>query len=522
MHAFQFKRHARGLAILLAIGLGACGAGEPQKSHGDRVTLLFTNDLESAYDPVEAWWREDLEQIGGVAYLASLVADYRARSENVFLFDAGDIFTGSLASATRGAISFELLMTMNYDAMVIGNHEFEYGWRELAHQKDRVPFPVLGTNLYYANGGAPFAQRYAIVERGGVRIGVLGVMGEDAATALIPTNIAGVDVRSPASEIQPLVQELREQVDLIVVLTHQGETAPMQTNDEALTTRDRGNEANLALAAEVAGIDVILAGHTDAGTPEALVDPVNGTLIMQTYGQGQHLGVLELERQADKWLVRRSALDAIDPSTLAPHPIIAQKLAEFRAAHADLYEVVGTLDRPAVRDYYGESTLGNLLADALLDVSGAAIALIPSGALRKDLPAGDVKLVDWQDTFPFDDRIASVTLSGTVLRTVIEQGLSLERGFLQVAGLSVAFDPAAPAHQRVRQIWVNDEPLDLDRRYRVATLEILAAAGDQYVQFREADDIRLHDERFIDALIAFQTEKVALEVPSLGRFVTEN
>ena len=106
------------------------------------VTLLFTNDLESTYDPVAAYWRDDMEHIGGIAQLATLIEQLRASEENVFLFDAGDIFTGVLAKLTQGEVSFELMNTMAYDAMAIGNHEFEYGWEVLARQKHRVPFPV--------------------------------------------------------------------------------------------------------------------------------------------------------------------------------------------------------------------------------------------------------------------------------------------------------------------------------------------------------------------------------------------
>jgi len=178
----------------LAIGPSAAASA----ADGNRqVTLLFTNDFESAYDPTPAFWRQDMTHIGGIAELAALVAQFRQAHAPVFLFDAGDIFTGTLAKLTRGAISFELMMTMGYDAMVIGNHEFEYGWEALVQAKHRVPFPVLGANLFYRGTRHPFAQPYVIIEKQGVRIGVIGVLGEDAATALVPSHIAGVDVLPP-------------------------------------------------------------------------------------------------------------------------------------------------------------------------------------------------------------------------------------------------------------------------------------------------------------------------------------
>ena len=201
--------------------------------NGREVTLLFTNDFESAFDPIPAYWREDVEFLGGAAQLATLIDTIRQREKLVFLFDAGDIFTGILSKLTEGAVPMEMMITMGYDAMAIGNHEFEYGWESFAAQKSRLPFPVLGANIFYQGTDHPYAQSYAIIERDGFRIGVIGIHGQDASTAIIPTHIDGIDFRDPIPIVQALVDKLRPEVDLIVVLAHQGKTAPMQTDDEA-------------------------------------------------------------------------------------------------------------------------------------------------------------------------------------------------------------------------------------------------------------------------------------------------
>ena len=107
----------------------------------------------------------------------------------------------------------------------------------------------------------------------GLRIGVIGVLGQDAATALNPPNIAGLDVHDPKEVVSEFVQKLRPDVDLIVVLTHQGKTAPMQTDDEAHPEIHRGIDAEIELAGAVEGIDVIFSGHADAGTEEPFVHP---------------------------------------------------------------------------------------------------------------------------------------------------------------------------------------------------------------------------------------------------------
>lgn len=507
------------VTMLGSLLIAACASERQSDDSSLEITLLFTNDFESAYEPVEAYWRDDIERIGGIAYLASLIEDVRAREPHVFLFDAGDIFTGTLAKRTQGELSFELMLSMAYDAMTIGNHEFEYGWEVLARQKDRVPFPVLGANLSYQDNGAPFAQRYAIIERHGVRLGVIGVMGLDAATALIPTNIAGVAVRDPVEVVRELVTKLRADVDVIVVLTHQGQTAPMQTNDEADPSVYRGNAENVALAAAVPGIDVIFAGHTDAGTRAAIREPTNGTLIMQTFGQGQHLGELRLSvnpGQGDVELLGSSLL-TVNADRLDPHPEIVKKLRHYESQHTEIFEAVVRLDRVASRQYYVESTLGNLTADALRVLTGAEIGLMPSGALRRDLPAGTVRSVDLHDMFPFTDRMATLELRGDVLQAVLEQGVSLERGLLQVSGVGLQVDFEKPVGRRLQSIRVGRQALDPSRVYRVATVEILAQGGDEYQAFLDAESLRYSDERFIDAFEGYLREQKSVRVPAVGR-----
>ena len=501
------------------VGAAAPGTGEGPSR---RVTILFTNDFESAYDPVEAFWRDDVARIGGVAELAGLIGSLRAREAPVFLFDAGDIFTGTLARRTRGAVSFDFMQLMGYDAMVVGNHEFEYGWEAFAREKARAPFPVLGANLFYAGTDHPYAQPWTIVERGGVRVGVVGLLGRDAATALIPANIAGVEVRDPVATLRPLVERLRNEVDLLVVLVHQGPTAPMQTDDEADPRVYRGNRENLALAGAVPGIDVILAGHTDAGTPEALVHPGTGTLVMQTWGQGQHLGVLRLALDASGAIVTHdSALLAVDADRVVPDPVVAERLAAWRGRHPDLREVLGHSTGVLARRYYDEAPLGNLFADLVRGAADAEIGLMPSGALRRDLPAGPVRRVELLDAFPFEDHVARVELDGATLRAVLEQGFSLERGLLQLSGLRVLHDPDGPPGARVLAVCVNGEPLDPGRRYVVGTVEILAAGGDAYVQFRDAASVEYLPERYARTLESAFSAGRPVAVPALDRIVDE-
>jgi 2',3'-cyclic-nucleotide 2'-phosphodiesterase (5'-nucleotidase family) len=486
------------------------------------VTLLFTNDLESTYDPVVAYWREDMEHIGGIAQLASLIDDIRESEDNVFLFDAGDIFTGILAKLTRGEISFELMNTMAYDAMAIGNHEFEYGWQELEKQKHRVPFPVLGANLFYKGTDIRFAQPYSIIERNGVRIGVIGIMGQDAATALNPPNIAGLEVRDPKIIVPQFVKLLRPDVDLIVVLTHQGKTAPMQTDDEARLEIKRDIDAEVELAGTIEGIDVILSGHADAGTEKPVVHPETGTLIMQTYGQGFHLGYLQLQVDltGDRILSYQGRLIPVDSDRLQPHPGIQGKLAHYRSRHNEIYEVVGHASVPLRRVYNAESDLGNLFADIHRLEGSAQIGLYPSGGIRRDIDAGEVTVQELLDAWPFLDDVVTVKMTGKQLLGALEQGLSLERGIMQVSGITVRYDPDNPIGSRVLGVDVDGKPLRNEDTYTVATGRFIANGGDLYTQFQDKEIVYVGRD-FSEALTDFFRTRDVVSLPTRGRLIPQ-
>ena len=515
-----------GLFLIFLAGSQACQSvtstlKEDDASKVRSVTLLFTNDIESTYDPVPAFWRDDMERIGGIAQLATLVDQLRVSEDNVFLFDAGDIFTGILAKLTEGEVSFELMNTMAYDAMAIGNHEFEYGWKVLERQKHRVPFPVLGANLYYKNTDILFAQPYSIIERDGIRIGVIGIMGQDAATALNPPNIAGLDVRDPKVIVPEYVWLLRPDVDLIVVLTHQGKTAPMQTDDSAHPEIQRDIDAEIELAGLIDGIDVILSGHADAGTEEAVIHPKTGTLIMQTYGQGFHLGYLKLQVDVEKnkVLAHEGRLIPVDSDRLEAHPAISQKLASYRERHKQIYEVVGHVSEHLSRAYTLESDLGNLFADIHKLEGEAEVGLYPSGGIRRDIDAGPVTMQELLDAWPFLDEVVTVKLSGANLVAVLEQGLSLERGIMQVSGITVNYDPAAPVGSRVISVKVGDKALDEDRFYTVATGSFVANGGDLYTQFLGSEEVFRSSRDFSEVLLDYFKSRDRVGMPTRGRLL---
>ena len=507
--------------LLAGLLLAWLAAGAAAAADGDDVvvTLLFTNDMESAYEPVPAWWRDDLGHIGGIAELTTLIRKIRREEPNVFLFDSGDIFTGALSKETDGALMFEFMITMGYDAMAVGNHEFDYGQDIFEWQKNRAPFPVLSTNLYYKDSDHPFAQRHAILERDGIRIGVVGSIGQDAAwTATAPGSMERLDVLDPSETMQRSVDAIRDDVDLVVALTHQGHTAPMQTDAEADPRLDRDIDADIALAGEVKGLDVLFGGHADAGTWAPVVQPETGTLIMQTFGQATYLGYLQLTLDGETGgiIAYEGRLIPVDSDNLEPDPVIEAKYQAYRAAFPQLTEVVGRTEARLNRRYFDESDLGNLLADISVELTGADIALIHPGTIRKDIPAGEVEIVDILDTNPFVDPIVVQEVSGEQLFAIMEQSFTLLRGLLQVSGLEVEYDTSKPERERLVSLRHEGEDVQPDDVFKVATPQIIARGGDHFDEFLATT--QLESTRPLGELtIEYFRKHGTIPVPARGR-----
>lgn len=509
--------HLAAAALALTLGLAPKARADETARE---VTILYTNDFHTALDPIPAYWLPGSPRLGGAAQLASLVESIRARDETVFLFDAGDMFTGMLSFLTRGEAVMEMMAAMRYDALGIGNHEFDYGAASFEPLMWRAPFPVLGANIFYKQGRHRYSRPHAILERNGVRLGVVGVIGHDARSVALPSGITELEFGDPREAVAASVAELRPRVDLIVVLAHQGKTGPMQTDAEARPEVQRDFDADIALAGAVPGIDVLVGGHAHRGIEEPYVHPQTGTLIVQTYGCGTRLGYLKLRLAGGKLAYHEGRLIPVWSDQLEKDARVEARLAPYRAlARAAVGEVVGTAELRLVRDYRRESSLGAFVADVMRERSAAEVAVTNAGGLRADLPQGDVTRGDVLDALPFVNSLVTLELSGAELREVLEQGLSLERGLIQVSGLRGVYDLERPLGRRLLEATVGGEPLRDGRRYRVATNSFLAQGGDLYATFLRAKTLADTQTLLSDLVIEHLRRVKRVASPPMGRLV---
>ncbi|MEL6091099.1 bifunctional metallophosphatase/5'-nucleotidase [Plesiomonas shigelloides] len=485
------------------------------------ITLLNTNDIESVYEPVDAFWNEDIDKIGGIPYLATLIKQVRTEQAISFLFDAGDIYTGSLSKKTQGKLPFDLYSAMGYDVITLGNHEFEYGWQSLKATMPRASFPTLNANIVFEDNNAPFAQPYTIIEKAGVRIGVIGVMGIDAFyNTMWKGNRKGLTIKDPVKTVQYWVDKIHDDVDMVVVLTHQNKTAPMQTDKEADPDVQRGFEEDYAMAGKLKNVDVIFGGHSDHGLWKPVVHPDTGVVISLTFGQGKYLGVNRFSVNTDTNQVRflDGNLIPVTSSTLERDAKTGQLIDAARSQYPELAEQIAILDKTAFRRYYRESNIGNLVADLMREAGNADIAMISSGSIRVDLNQGPVTMENIMDVFPFTDKLSVVSLSGKQVIDLLEYSYKLPYGLAQFSGIEATYDSTKPEGQRLLSLKINGEKVANDKQYKVATYSYAASGGDGYKMFAEGK-LLSEGGSVTQTLIDKFKAKKNISVPDTGRQV---
>lgn len=501
----------------------AAAAGQPASagSNAREIVILYTNDFHAALDPIAAYWLPGQPRIGGAAALAGYVNRFRSANDRVFLFDSGDMFSGLVSNATGGEALMEMMRAMRYDAMAIGHREFDYGAATLEAQMMRVPMPVLSANVFHHGTRHRFARPYVIVERNGVRIGVIGVTGLDARAAIPADRVAGLDFEDPAAAIAPLVRDLRPHVDLIVLLAHQGKLGPQQTDAESQRGLQRDFDTDVRLAGAVPGIDVLIGGHAHRGIERPFVHPDTGTLIVQTYGHGTRLGVLRLQLRDGRVASHTGELVTTWTARVTPDPDVARVVDRYK--HDVAFKAgapILTLSRRVYRADGGESPLGNVVTDAMREATSADFAMQHATGLQADLPDEPITPGHVAAVLPLDYTVETHRLTGLQILEVLEQSLTLEYGVMQVSGLRVTYDPAQPAGSRVLEVLVGDVPLVRERPYTIATNSFVGQGGDGYTTFTAATRISTGDPitavvtRYLSRVGATAIEPASPFVPS--------
>jgi 2',3'-cyclic-nucleotide 2'-phosphodiesterase (5'-nucleotidase family) len=465
----------------------------------DTLVILHSSEHHGVALPLD---QPGDARVGGLARRATIVEEVRREGAPVLMVDSGDILIGTaLSSWFRGEPDIRAMNLIRYDAMVAGNHDFDYGLAHLRTLIDLADFPILCTNLQSELSNLP-CRPYFVTRMGNVSVGVLGIVGKSNFPATFNRDVAKVlSLVDPIVSLQSEVLRLRTDyhVDLVFVITH-------QDTDE-----------DLKILETVDGVDVIIGGHTegfDGLYAPGLTQPVEtvtrpGAVYVKTHRQGRTVGRLDLTIEDGSVLHARSHNIPVTAS-VPVEPKVQELLVEYRqqfARHAT--QVLGYAlvrlqgDRPVVRTQ--EANLGNLLADLMRTGLGTDIALINAGQIRRSLETGPVTLGDVLSVLPFDSALVTLQVTGALLRQTLEHSVSQwpnhSGRFFQMSGLQVTYNGNAPVGSRVRSMMVGGAPLDFSKTYTVATDAFVADGGDGYDMLTHAMDRVDHQTPLRDLLL---------------------
>jgi 5'-nucleotidase len=493
----MFRRFLTGAGIL------ALSAGAAMADYS--ITILHTNDFHARFEPISRFnsgcSAEDNAEgkcFGGSGRLVTAVEAAKGRTDNWLLVDGGDQFQGTLFyNYYKGAVSAEMMNKMGYDAMTVGNHEFDDGPEVLRDFVNAVEFPILMSNADIS--GEPLLkdviQKSVVIEKAGEKIGLIGLTPQNTDEIASPgPNVIFTD---PVDAVQAEVDRLTEEgITKIVVLSHSGYSVDQR------------------VAAETTGVDVIVGGHSNtllSNSVEGAAGPyptvVNGVQIVQAFAFGKYLGELNVTFD-DAGVVTAAVGDLVvldgtvaeDAPTVARIGELAGPLEEIR--QQVVAEAAEPIDGDRANCRYKECQMGNLVAEAMLDRvrdQGIQIALANGGGLRASIDAGPVTKGEVLTVLPFQNTLSTFFVTGATVKEALENAVAQyddpdkDGRFAQVAGMKYTINKAAAAGERITDIMVDEggtwTPLDPAKMYGVVSNDFVRKGGDGYAMFKDAENV---------------------------------
>jgi len=457
------------LSVLSASGAGADGV---------KLTILHTNDHHGHVLKSESG-------VGGVAARATLVEKIRTEVKqaggHVLLLDAGDVNSGTaISNLLKAEPDFRAMKLLGYDAMTIGNHEFDVPLAALIKQREWAGFPFLSANIEILGtdkNEVPWIP-YLIKTVGDKKIALLGLTTAETPLVSHPDKVRGYQFNSPVEIAKKLVPTLEEKADYIIALTHLGyygeEGAPLEV------------ESDVDLAKSAPGIDLIIGGHSHT----ALFQPArhHNIPIFQAGEYGKYLGRIDLQLNDDRMEVVSSELIPIDDKdgAISESPAMLKSLEPLIAQSKPVLEVqIGTLGAPGLDGNRNvvrsrASAIGTLIAQAFRETLRLDVGLMNGGGIRSSFKAGNVTHGDLISVLPFPDSLVVVIMSGEEISQYLKFVLENFRvegsgSFPHLSGVSATFKEG-----KVVDLKIDGKAIDSQKKYHLGLPEFLAKGGDKY------------------------------------------
>lgn len=501
------------LGLLIAGVLVGCAnqvERQWQENQTYKLTVLHTNDHHGHF------WHNQKGEYGMAAHktlVDQIRTEVAAQGGNVLLLSGGDINTGVPESDLLNAEpDFKGMNILGYDAMAVGNHEFDNPLPVLFEQREWANFPFLSANIYDKATGKRLFRPYQMVDKQGIRIALIGLTTEDTAKIGNPEYVEGIDFRDPKVEAKKLIAEIKktEKPDIIIALTHMGH---YEDGNHGINAP---GDVELARFLPEGALDMIVGGHSqepvcmDANQPNVMQenyqpgevckpDFQNGTYIVQAHEWGKYIGRADYEfRNGELNLVSYDLIPVNLKKTIEvngekqsvfatheiPHdPAMLAFLKDYQdQGQAKLgikvAESLGKLegDRNVVR--YQQTNLGHLIATAHMQRAKADFGVMNSGGVRDSILAGDITYKDVLKVQPFGNMVSYVDMTGSEVMDYLNVVATkpIDSGaYAQFAGISLVVE-----NNQVSEVAIGGKPLDLEKTYRFTVPHFNAAGGDGY------------------------------------------
>ncbi len=507
----KFVRRGIALAMLAALSLASTGVQAWEKDKTYKITILHTNDHHGHF------WRSEYGEYG-LAAQKTLVDGIRkevaAEGGSVLLLSGGDINTGVPESDLQDAEpDFRGMNLVGYDAMAVGNHEFDNPMSVLRQQEKWAKFPFLSANIYQKSTGERLFKPWAIFKRQDLKIAVLGLTTDDTARIGNPENFTDIEFRKPAEEAKLVIQELQmnEKPDFIIAATHMGHY------DNGNHGSNAPGDVEMARSLPAGALAMIVGGHSQdpvcmasenkkqvdyvPGTPCA-PDKQNGIWIVQAHEWGKYVGRADFEfRNGELKLVhyqlipvnlkKKVTYDNGQSERVLYTPQIPESaqmlslLSPFQnKGKAQLGVKIGTVnghlegDRSKVR--FVQTNLARVILAAQMARTGADFAVMSGGGIRDSIEAGDITYKSVLKVQPFGNVVVYADMTGkevTDYLTAVAQKKPDSGAYPQFANVSFIAKGG-----KLTDLKIKGEPVDPAKNYRMATLNFNASGGDGYPQ----------------------------------------
>jgi 2',3'-cyclic-nucleotide 2'-phosphodiesterase / 3'-nucleotidase len=513
------------LLILLALVF----AGRSFAPERVQITILGTTDLHGNIDPIDYYTNKPDNR--GLAKIATLIKRIRKEQPNVLLVDSGDTIQGTPLESFHNRKNNKpidpMMLVMNslqYDAMTVGNHEYNFGLKVLEKARSEAKFPWLSANTYDKAKQQPHYKPYIVKEVAGVKIGILGLTTPGIPNWDNPPNYAGLEFHEPTAEARKWVAILheREKVDVVVVAMHMGLGEDLRTGEVSPGQVPHENEA-IAIAKEVPGVDVIFMGHTHRDVPSVYI---NGVLLTQANRWGSHLARadLYLQKTGAGWrMYAKSARTIPADDRVEPDPEVVKMAAPYdQETQGWLSRVIGeSAEELTARDArFKDTAILDLIQKVQLEAGKADVSMVASFNSEARIAKGPVTVRDIAGLYVYENTLAVLEITGQQLRDALEHSAKYYLPYVPgkplselinekipaynfdiAEGVTYELDISKPVGQRIQNLRFRGQPLAPTRKLKLATNNYRVNGGGGYDMYKDAPVVYRSSEEIRELII---------------------